>query len=47
MNAPIQTDSPALAPQATDQTSDPLDHLADILFHRMGNDGVYASVSPR
>src|SRR6201987_5706464 len=42
MNAPVRTDSPTLAPQATDQISDPLDHLADILFHRMGNDGVYA-----
>jgi seryl-tRNA synthetase len=38
MNAPIRTDSPELAPQ----DADPLDHLADVLFHRMGNDGVYA-----
>ena len=37
-SAPIRTASPELAPQA----SDPLDHLVDILFHRMGNDGVYA-----
>ncbi len=42
MNALIRTDSPELAPQAADQTTDPLDHLADILFHRMGNDGIYA-----
>ena len=42
MNAPIRTDSPELAPQATEPAIDPLDHLADILFHRMGNDGVYA-----
>ncbi|MGE5159468.1 MAG: amino acid--[acyl-carrier-protein] ligase [Gemmatimonas sp.] len=38
MNIAVQTDSPELAPQSTD----PLDHLADILFHRMGSDGVYA-----
>jgi len=38
MNAPLRTESPELAPQA----ADPLDHLADILFHRMGADGVYA-----
>jgi hypothetical protein len=24
------------------QPADPLDHLADILFHKMGTDGVYA-----
>src|SRR5215470_15834133 len=46
MNAPIRTSSPELAPQATDPiidpVTDPLDHLADVLFHRMGNDGVYA-----
>src|ERR1700745_1884836 len=42
MNAPVRTDSPKLAPQATDQISDPLDHLAEILFHKMGADGVYA-----
>jgi seryl-tRNA synthetase len=38
MNATVQTESPALAPQ----DADPLDHLADILFHKMGTDGVYA-----
>jgi len=38
MNAPIRTNSPELAPQA----ADPLDHLADVLFHQMGSDGVYA-----
>ena len=38
MNAPIRTESPELAPQA----ADPLDHLAEILFYRMGSDGVYA-----
>jgi len=40
MNAstPIRTESPELAPQA----ADPLDHLADVLFHKMGADGVYA-----
>src|ERR1700751_4219185 len=38
MNAPLRTESPTLAPQLTD----PLDHLADKLFHRMGTDGVYA-----
>ncbi|WP_407178035.1 amino acid--[acyl-carrier-protein] ligase [Bradyrhizobium sp. STM 3562] len=38
MTIAVQTDSPELAPQSTD----PLDHLADILFHRMGSDGVYA-----
>jgi hypothetical protein len=38
MNIAVQTDSPELAPQAVD----PLDHLADILFFRMGSDGVYA-----
>jgi seryl-tRNA synthetase len=36
--APIRTQSPELAPQA----ADPLDHLADVLFHKMGTDGVYA-----
>lgn len=36
--APIRTESPELAPQSTD----PLDHLADVLFHKMGTDGVYA-----
>src|SRR5579862_2795139 len=38
MNAPVRTESPELAPQSTD----PLDHLADKLFHKMGTDGVYA-----
>jgi seryl-tRNA synthetase len=38
MNVPIRTESPELAPQA----ADPLDHLAEILFYRMGSDGVYA-----
>ena len=38
MNAPIRTESPELAPQA----ADPLDHLAEILFYKMGSDGVYA-----
>src|ERR1700754_690438 len=36
--APIRTESPELAPQS----ADPLDHLADVLFHKMGADGVYA-----
>ena len=35
---PIRTESPELAPQS----ADPLDHLADVLFHKMGTDGVYA-----
>ena len=34
----VRTESPRLAPQSTD----PLDHLADILFHKMDADGVYA-----
>ena len=38
MNIAVQTDSPALAPQS----GDPLDHLAHILFFKMGSDGVYA-----
>ena len=38
MKTIAQTDSPEIAPQA----ADPLDHLADTLFHRMGTDGVYA-----
>jgi hypothetical protein len=38
MKTIAQTDSPEIAPQA----ADPLDHLADILFHKMGTDGVYA-----
>src|SRR6201995_2080382 len=36
--APIRTESPELAPQA----ADPLDPRADVLFHKMGADGVYA-----
>src|SRR6201994_2043397 len=38
MKTIAQTDSPEIAPQS----ADPLDHLADILFHKMGTDGVYA-----
>ena len=38
MNIAVQTDSPELAPQS----ADPLDHLADVLFFKMGSDGVYA-----
>src|ERR1700745_1281200 len=38
MNIAIQTDSPTLALQ----TADPLDYLSDILFFKMGSDGVYA-----
>jgi seryl-tRNA synthetase len=38
MTIPVLKQSPALAPQP----ADPLDHLADALFHRMGADGVYA-----
>src|SRR5215510_466006 len=38
MNVAVLPNSPALAPQA----ADPLDHLKDVLFHRMGADGVYA-----
>lgn len=30
------------APETAPQLADPLDHLADVLFHRMGSDGVYA-----
>ena len=41
MNIPIRTPSEP-APQAADLFGDPLDHLADVLFHKMGNDGVYA-----
>src|SRR4051812_50115000 len=29
-------------PEAAPQIADPLDHLADKLFHPMGSDGVYA-----
>ena len=38
MNIAVLPDSPETAPQIID----PLDHLADKLFHRMGADGVYA-----
>jgi len=38
MTIPVLAESPAIAPQP----ADPLDHLADVLFHRMGSDGVYA-----
>ena len=38
MNVIARTDSPEIAPQS----ADPLDHLADTLFHKMGTDGVYA-----
>jgi len=38
MPLPVLAESPAIAPQP----ADPLDHLADLLFHRMGSDGVYA-----
>jgi len=38
MTIPILPQSPAIAPHP----ADPLDHLADALFHRMGADGVYA-----
>src|SRR4030081_2978448 len=38
MNVAIRTGLSETAPQPVD----PLDHLADALFHRMGCDGVYA-----
>jgi seryl-tRNA synthetase len=38
MTIPVLSLSPDIAPQP----ADPLDHLADKLFHRMGADGVYA-----
>src|SRR6478609_7783634 len=38
MNVAIRT----AAPEIVSQPADPLDHLADALFHRMGSDGVYA-----
>ncbi len=38
MNLAVRTDSLENAPNAVD----PLDHLADKLFHKMGADGVYA-----
>ena len=38
MNIAVLPNSPDTAPQIVD----PLDHLAEKLFHRMGSDGVYA-----
>jgi len=38
MNVAIRTASPETASTPVD----PLDHLADHLFHKMGTDGVYA-----
>src|ERR1700761_4299909 len=38
MNIAVLPNSPETAPEIVD----PLDHLADKLFHRMGSDGVYA-----
>src|ERR1700759_5326261 len=38
MNVAIRTASA----ETTAQPADPLDHLAEVLFHRMGTDGVYA-----
>lgn len=38
MTIPVLPQSPGIAPQP----ADPLDHLTDVLFHRMGADGVYA-----
>jgi len=38
MSIPVLKQSPGLAPHP----ADPLDHLSDALFHRMGADGVYA-----
>src|SRR3974390_3149045 len=38
MNVAVRNVSPEIAPQSVD----PLDHLADALFHDMGADGVYA-----
>src|SRR6201986_3432774 len=38
MNVVVRADKVESAPQSTD----PLDHLADVLFHKMGTDGVYA-----
>ncbi len=38
MNVAVRTASPEIA----SQPADPLDHLADVLFHKMGADGVYA-----
>src|SRR6201985_1613948 len=39
MNVAVRTVSPEIA---SSQPADPLDHLAEILFHKMGTDGVYA-----
>ena len=36
MTLPLLDESPAIAPQAPDA----LDHLADVLFPKMGSDGV-------
>src|SRR3977135_4379969 len=38
MNVAVRTASPEIAPQPADA----LDHLAEVLFHKMGTDGVYA-----
>jgi seryl-tRNA synthetase len=38
MNVIARTDAPETASHA----ADPLDHLAEALFHRMGSDGIYA-----
>src|ERR1700726_5232024 len=38
MNVAVRTASPEIA----SQPADALDHLADVLFHKMGTDGVYA-----
>src|SRR5258708_33750019 len=38
MNVIVRTASPEIAPQPADA----LDHLAEVLFHKMGTDGVYA-----
>jgi len=38
MSVPVLNHAPEIAPQPVD----PLDHLAEHLFHRMGSDGVYA-----
>ena len=38
MNVAVRTASPEIA----SQPADPLDYLADVLFHKMGADGVYA-----
>ncbi len=38
MNVAVRTTTPDTA----SQPADPLDHLAEVLFHKMGSDGVYA-----